>query len=352
MKIYHYPLVTILLFFSLSIFTQTIQLERKMPTVEQYGTTLALGFAGGLNSPQFNEADLNNDGRNDLFLFDRVGNIAIAMRRKSDGTFALSQRLIQHFPDMEEWVLLRDYNGDGAMDIFTYNRDQASGIKVFRGFYGSDNLLNFERVSFDYLLDIIPVATPTGGVTQLYVSDIDYPSISDVDCDGDLDILTFNIGGGLIEYFQNQSIENGYGLDSLQYELATNCYGGIYESGISESLSLSSSSGDCAEGFVGGDDTVEDRHVGSTLLSLDEDGDGDEDLILGDLSFPNLNMSTNAGSCGNAWMNEQDLNFPSYDLAVDLPIFPAAFYVDIDGDNIRDLVAAPNPGNNGIDHEN
>lgn len=352
MNAYHYILLTAFSFLSFSINAQTIQLDRKMPTVEQFGEIATLAFSGGLNSPQFNEVDFNNDGLDDLFIFDRVGDVPLAFLRRADGSLSLNQEMISNFPEMEAWVILRDYNNDGVMDIFTYNREEASGVKVYTGAYDSDNLLTFERFSFDYQLDIIPVATPTGGITQLYVSDIDYPSISDIDCDGDLDILTFNIGGGVIEYFQNRSIENGYGLDSLQFVLATNCYGGIYESGISESLSLSSSLGECAEGFSDGDN-VEERHVGSTLLSIDEDGDGDQDLILGDLSFPNLNLSTNASSCtGEAWMNEQDINFPSYDLAVDLPIFPAAYYVDIDGDNIRDLIAAPNPGNNGIDHEN
>ncbi len=344
------------LFFSLFLYAipsgtaQNINFERRFPTVTQNGSPSSLGFTGGLNSPQFSTVDLNNDGQKDLFAFDRVGDVAMGFTKDSNGKWQLRPDLLVNFPAFDSWVLLRDYNNDGIEDIFTYNRNVASGVQVYTGSYSPEGIIDFERFYFDNELNIIFVPTPGGADTQLYISNIDYPNIADVDCDGDLDILTFNISGGFLELYTNLSVENGYGADSLIFVLADNCYGGIYESGLSPELDLASSAGECASGIVSGE--IEDRHVGSTVLTFDEDGDGDHDLVLGDLSFSSLTMATNGNNCSDAWMTSQDINFPSYDVPAYLPLFPASFFLDIDGDNKRDLVVASNEDNIGIDHKN
>jgi hypothetical protein len=329
---------------------QTISLERGSPPLSEGGIARTLAFAGGLNSPQFSQADLNNDGQQDLFVFDRVGNVPLAFLRRADGSFDFRPEVLRNFPEVEGWILLRDYNGDDIADIFAYQGDPVSSVQVFRGSYGPEGMLNFSPFPFGRQPNVIHIPVPgSPRPTQLYVSEIDIPDINDVDYDGDLDILTFNFAGGYLEYYQNQSVERGYGTDSLIYELVDNCWGGLYESGISTELNLATSPGECASNFgseVGG------RHAGSTVLTLDNDGDGDRDLLLGDLSFANLNLSTNGGSRTEAWMNAQDVTFPSYDTPVDLPIFPAPFYVDVDGDGVRDLVVGTNQDPNGIDHEN
>ncbi len=53
--------------------------------VEHYTNNLPFAWLGGLNNPQFSEADLNNDLINDLFVFDRNGNQVIALL--NSGTF-------------------------------------------------------------------------------------------------------------------------------------------------------------------------------------------------------------------------------------------------------------------------
>lgn len=342
--------VFILLFLLPNMDAQNINFERSFPTVTQNGNASSLGFVGGLNSPQFSMVDFNNDGQKDLFVFDRVGNVAMAFAKDSNNKWRLRPEFLVNFPDFDSWVLLRDYNNDGIEDIFTYNRNMASGVKVFTGSYSPEGIIDFERFTFPNALDIIFIPTSGGAETQLYISNIDYPDVEDVDCDGDLDILTFNISGGFLELYTNLSVENGYGADSLIFILGDNCYGGIYESGLSPELDLAASANECASGINTGE--VENRHVGSTVLTLDEDGDGDKDLILGDLSFSSLTMATNGNNCDDAWMTAQDINFPSYDVSAYLPLFPAAFYQDIDGDNKRDLIVASNEDNIGIDHKN
>ncbi len=316
------------------------------------GITLRNPLAGGLNSPQLSEVDLNNDGKQDLFIFDRVGNKVLTFLNEGaagESNYVFAPEFIDQFPIMEEWVLLRDYNKDGIVDIFAYSDQQVDGVMVYTGYYDNDKIA-FTRFNFDAPLNIIFIPTQTGGMTQLYVSTIDYPAVDDMDCDGDLDILTFSLGGGNIDLFCNQSVELGYGTDSLIFELCENCWGGIYESGISTVVDLADSPGDCFNGLQS-DEDLEFRHAGSTILTFDGDNDGDKEAILGDLSFTNLNYLINGGSCDQAWIVDQDEAFPSYDQSFDSPIFPASFYLDLNNDGKKDLVGAVNARRNAEDDE-
>ncbi len=90
---------------------------------------------------------------------------------------------------------------------------------------------------------------------------------------------------------------------------------------------------------------VDDRdgaHPGSTVMIYDQDGDGDMEIALGDVSFNCMNMMTNGGTKDVAWMSAQDDHFPVYDTPVDIPTFPGGYYLDLDNDGKRDMVVAPN----------
>ncbi len=319
--------------------------ERFNLKVVENGNDLSLAMVGGLNAPQYSAVDLNNNGTLDLLIFDRRGNVVLPFinngtPNETDYTFA--PQYINNFPDLYEWVALRDYDCDGVMDIFSYSANIGiDGIVVFKGYYENDEI-KFEPIIFsDWIANILSYELSNGTRTQIYVSKEDYPAFDDIDGDGDLDILTFSVGGGYVLYYQNQSVELGYEKDSLIYDLVDNCWGGFYESGLSEAISLSIDANECSSGFQGG---AEIRHAGSTLLTLDNDADGDKELLLGDISFTNITMLMNGGNTDNAWMTVQDTFFPSYNLPVDLPIFPSAFYIDMDNDNVKDLVVSPNNG--------
>ena len=65
------------------------------------------------------------------------------------------------------------------------------------------------------------------------------------------------------------------------------------------------------------------------------------DVLLGDISYPNLVALTNGGTVNSSNMVAVDEAFPSYDIPVELPIFPAPFQLDVDGDGLRDLLVCP-----------
>ena len=309
-------------------------------------TPLKYALAGGLNNPQYSDIDLNNDGKKDLFVFDQKGNVVLTFLNGGTANtidYTYAPEYIDNFPRMINWALLRDYNCDGVEDIFTYSTVPGIfGVEVYRGFY-TDNEIDFEKVLFPgHAFDNLFYPNPINGLnTNIIITGEDVPAIDDLEMDGDLDILTFNPGGGYIEHFENKSADLGYGCDSLIFELVDECWGRFFESGINEFVDLSPQSDSCVnkDDFIGRSGGL---HVGSTLLTIDMDADYDKDLILGDLSFHNLNLLINGLNTDTSLMISQDVNFPSNSIPVDLKTFPSAYYVDIDNDVVKDLLVTPN----------
>lgn len=317
------------------------------------GQELPNALAGGLNNPQLSEVDFNNDGIMDLFVFDRQGNVILPFLH--DGVpgsphYTYAPEYTAGFPPLSNWVLLRDFNGDGIADLFAYsNVPGIDGIMVWRGYYDEQDRIAFRQVMFPNPYRLIYFPLPNGSSTQLFVTRIDYPAVVDVDGDGDLDILTFGVAGGYMEYYANRSIEMGLGTDTLVYRLASTCWGGFYESGFTEAVDLAAAPGQCFSPLLPEDGPIETRHAGSTILAFDANGNGVKDLVLGDISFNNLNFLSNGGTPSLAWFTNQDNFFPSYDVPVSLPVFPVAFLIDLDRDGKKDLAVAPNASSSSED---
>jgi len=308
---------------------------------------------GGLNAPQICKVDLNNNGTDDLFIFDRTGDVVLTFINEGTANevdYQYNPYYIRNFPRIANWALLRDFNNDGAMDIYAYSDVPGiDGVLVYEGYYQSDEL-HFKRFNFyDSPKHLIYFDLPTGGMTQLYVSTEDYPEVTDVNYDGDLDFVTFGNGGGYIHYYENQSVELGYGTDSLIYGLVTTCFGGAYESGLTGCLDLSGSIDTCYTGLLGSGD---DRHAGSTLLMFDNDNDNDKELWLGDVNTPTVVMLTNGGNNQSTWWTDQDCNFPTSNVSAQVYNFPANFHLDVDNDGKNDFIVAPNADKNSEDDQN
>lgn len=307
--------------------------------VERNGITLREPWAGGMNSPQFSMVDLNNDGIKDLFVFDRVGDKVMTFLNRgnaSDTTFYYAPQYEELFPpELNNWALIRDYNNDGIPDIFTHG---SAGIKVYKGRM-VNNLLHFDVVS-DLLLYNDGVYN-----VNIYTNIDDIPVITDVNHDGDLDVLTYGIFGSAIEYYENQTVEHAgdphYAADSLKYVDVTYCWGNFTEAALTNSINLHAS---CKGG--GHDSTIINtggaRHSGSTIYNFDYGHDGDVDLLIGDISYSNLVFVKNCGDSTFADICEWDSIFPVCDTPVIMPIFPAAFGVDANNDGLEDLLISPN----------
>lgn len=313
--------------------------------VNQNNQVLTNAWAGGLFCPQFSQIDLNEDGKKDLFVFDR-SNDKISCFLNEGGTgeinYVYTSKYNSVFPKLSRWALLRDYNGDGLEDIFTCN-DTLSGISVYKN--TSDNgVISFhlESVSLNALYGSFE--------SGIYMIGSDIPAILDLDGDSDLDILLFETGpfvGDGVYYFKNQSQEKYHHSDSLDYKREKQCWGRFREAPNNCNVFLDDTNGACKNGNRPAPVDQEQNgfrnnaHAGSSVLVFDANGDGLYDLLAGDIGCSQIYLVKNDGNNEDAHMFGVTNNFPP-DIPIDIPIFPATFFMDINNDGIKDLLAAPN----------
>jgi len=347
MKIFNFTFPFILFCLPMALSGQNF--DRIDIPVYQNNKQLLLPYTGGLKAGQFSNIDLNQDGIKDLFVFDRNGDqvlpfIKIGLPGSLEYRFA--PEYISVFPEMRNWALLVDFNQDGVEDIFCSSGVYPGSMEAWKGNRDSNGRLTFKRLTFNYGIPEILQFPISNGYTQIYVSSIDLPAVADADGDGDMDIISFEADGSFASFYKNVSVEENLGIDSLKYVRADICWGKFAENQFNEDINLSSDAFSCASGFTGGGNSGV-RHSGSSLTLFDSDGDGDMDLVIGDLASSKLKRLFNGGTKQTAHMTSLETNFPAEDIAVDLDVFLAAYYVDVDGDNKRDLIVTPNDINSG-----
>lgn len=301
-------------------------------------------FSGGMNNPQFSTIDYDFDGDEDVFIFDRSSNhIKLYENREDNGVrkYQYVYNAKKYFPtNLTYRVALVDYDQDGKKDMFVAT---VGGTKVYKNIGNITNGLVWQEVypilNSKYFQD----------VSNLYISNTDIPAYTDVDNDGDIDILTYHISGQRMEYHQNQSMEMYGHADSLIFELKNECWGHFMEGAHSFAIQLSPDVAPCN----GVTDIInpksgELRHSGGTVLALDYDNNGVKDLILGNISYRNLNLLINGGTAvnSNSGMISQDVYFPSNSVRANVLSFAASFWEDVDFDGVKDLLVTPNDKNN------
>lgn len=312
-------------------------------TITVNGNPLPNGLAGGLNFPIFSEIDLNSDGIKDLFAIDRSGNINTRITTFiNQGTanavdYKYAPYYRQFFPDLFDWALLVDYNCDGKEDIFTYT---PGGMKVYKNDYNSASGLKFLKVT-----DLLHSTYYSPPPVNLWVSPVNLPAFADIDNDGDMDILTFGLGGFQVEYHINKSMDLYGHCDSLIFELGTACWGHFTLNSFSNSATLGVS---CPFKPVAPPEEIVSKnnlHGGSSILAIDLDNDTVKDMVMGDLLGNNLLALFNGGTLSFAEMNDQDTMYPP-SFPTNITTYPVPMYLDVDNDGIKDLIVSPHNLNN------
>ncbi len=318
-----------------------------IPVLEN-GYLLKMPWANGINFANVSSADLNFDNKKDLVLFDRLDNFGngrfrcfINAGNPGELKYTADPFLSYYFPQSSDWAILKDFNGDGHADIFC---SIASAIRVYK------NTSVPPHLSFAlYKSALISNYYPQGpnGISALYVNPVAVPGIVDVDGDGDLDVLTFSATGFLIQWHKNLSMEKYGTKDSLEFELAEECWGKVAESNCTASLSYSyctqSKPGFTTQPLSSG----KEMHSGSCLTCFDSDGDADLDLIIGDILCKTPQYMHNVGTSASALFGDTTKMYPNYPsknntTQPSMNSFPCAYIVDADNDSKNDLIVAPN----------
>lgn len=309
---------------------------------------LPRAFVGGLNNPVVAEADFNLDGRNELVVLDIAGETPMVFSWNTQlGQFLYDEQYLDRIPaEVNGWIITRDYNYDGLPDLFC-NSDIPGipGIIIFKGVQEDDGL-HWEKVPLNS--GRYPVLNYQSGnnFTNLYVNPGDLPGIADVDQDGDLDILSYDVGGTVIYYYQNMTKEEGVGYDALPFHLTEQCWGKVEEAGLSSDMILSKDTFNCPSSVQ--EPVLEKRHSGSAILPFDPDGDGDMDLLVGDVGSNFISYLRNHRTRGTDFMDFLEPQFPAASgHAVDLFIFPFPMQADVDMDGNEDLLFCTGDINNG-----
>jgi hypothetical protein len=315
--------------------------------VIQWSNTIKYPFAGGFNNPQFSTIDLNGDGIEDLFVFERSTNKVYTFLNTGvagQPSYVYAPQYRKCFPaGLSGWVLLRDYNCDGKKDIFT---SQNLSFAVYRNDYSVSNGLKFTLVK-------------TFDATFCYIINADIPAIADMDNDGDLDILSFDPTGVYMSYYKNLSIDSFGTCDSLTFIHAEHCWGSFSEDFFTCSIYLADSTSPCRmhtaplpfspspplpppEADGEWENGRRGEHPGNTTLALDLNGDGKKELIIGPQVCTNAIMLTNDSVPVLDSMIAENTHYPDTVHPIQFSLFAGTYYEDVNNDGHKDLLAAPN----------
>jgi hypothetical protein len=237
------------------------------------------------------------------------------------------------------WAFMYDYNFDGFSDLFSVSR-MNSGIIQYKGDYGVNGY------SFTCVDSAIHYTYGAGQTANILASSNLVPDFNDIDNDGDMDIIgQTTTCVGTYAYYRNNVQEDQLPFDSLNsYTLVTNQWGrfalrgGGYNYVRVEHFHDTSCAGPPSPlqlwdptDLARKDDTY------SSVKTIDLDGDGDKDALIGDSQAINLLAVYNGGDSAFADMVTQDTLYPT-NQPVSMKSFTGSSYVDVDNDGKRDLL--------------
>ncbi len=308
----------------------SFQWDSTVPVTMQ-GKMFLNPWAGGLNNAQFSKMQLNDDGIEDLVVFERSShsvNTFLAVPQATGLQWKHAPEYETRFPtDMLHWMLLVDFDQDGRKDLFTSTN---GGIRVFKNIPSANG--------FAWSLIANPLLTQGfSGNINLYVQSTDLPAIADIDDDGDIDILTFDFTGTSVELHQNLSKEQKSNNPFVFKKMTTN-WGRFSATSFCDQYNFNLPPADAA---LQNSSNARIAHAGNALWIGDLNGDGKKDVLHGHVACDNVVMLTNVGGNGMATLiGSAKSSFPAV-TPINFPVFPSPYLEDIDGDSQKDLIASP-----------
>ena len=317
--------------------------------------TLLNPFTGGLNNATFFNIDINGDGIQDLYVFDREAGENQFLLFQGINTKSISYRYAPQyhyqFPQsVHLWVELADYNKDGLPDLFTSTSVFGSytNIKVYKNTSYPDHSTGNYINQFTKVADPLYFTTDTGSHQLINISTASNPQFVDIDKDGYLDILGFDENLIAPQYFRNK----GKGIDSLSFWYTKECWGYFNEQ--TQHLYTPWNCERDKKGVPVWTGTYDPKykssgHFYNSMCAFDVDCDGDIDLLLGDGLNDSLAFLQNGNINGNhSYHKDTIINISSTHNNNDYPVYapsviatmPTASWLDINHDTLNDLIVA------------
>jgi hypothetical protein len=302
------------------------QTDHKGQTIEY-----TFPFLGGLNAPRPQFVDIDGDGDLDLFLQERADELMFFENVGTGETYEfqwVTDRYRQL--DVGNWFKFVDLDTDGDPDLFA-----ESPFSLIR-------YLQFESDEDQFVVVTDTLRDTQGNLIFFDVSST--PDLTDIDCDGDLDLF---IGRqtGTISHYDNTGIDAA---GAPRFQFITDQFEGITIIGESPAQLTRIDSGRPTS------------HGSNALTFVDYDADEDTDLFWGDFFEPSIVLLENIGTC-----TDPDISITTRRFPAPVPLLSAGFnvprFADIDTDGDFDLfvgilgdafLTGPNSGANFYFYEN
>lgn len=300
-------LIAVVLFTASALEAQSFRREIDGIPVTTSGAAAAQPFAGGINTPNHQFVDIDGDGDFDLFILDNDGYVDFYRNR---GTAASPRFVLEPgsavLPSFMSFFLFADLNGDGKIDLVT--DDSSSGMK----YYENDGT----REVPTFVLKASPMRDDSGN--PMFAGFASVPAFADIDGDSLPDFFSNNSADGSINYYSNVGTKT-----KPQFRFITSSYQGITIIGDS-----------C---YRGGTVPAKRSDHGAGAYGFgDADGNGTQDLLIGDLFSTRIFYLSNQGTARAAQLHCTPGPFPP-DGSLLTDGFNQPTLVDIDADGDLDL---------------
>ena len=280
-------------------------------TITMNGESMQL--TGGINRPEPQFIDWNNDGVLDCFINDRDGRLqyweGLADWQFGDRPmFTMVTKFFQYI-EVGTWFNFNDFDDDGDFDLLC-NNPGTDRVSYYANVNGALELVNAELL--------------TASGLPVYGGQIVIPTVADINDDGIFDYFVGDVSGR-IAYYVGQEMNQ----ESPVFELVTDFF---------QNIQIVWTPG---------------RHGANSIFFYDLDNDSDLDLVWGDFYQPSLFFLENYGNSNNPIFIDSLMvtSFPQAGM-VETAGFNVPRLVDFEPDGKVDLVVGVLSGAYGTDYIN
>ena len=290
--------------------------------VQIAGNPLIQPWTGGMSHMHFAEIDLDFDGVEDLLALDRMGNRPMVFLRKGapgNITYEYSYEISQKIPELRGFVITADINCDGRKDLFTGN--MFAGILLYLNTSTPGNLQFTKNPNGDFLFSQFGTISST-----IFNNPLSIPIITDLDGDNRLEIINQSVFEDRFE------LHKAVQPCTTHFQQIKLCWGGFVKNDLFLSLRLMTCSINSLYENIDLNEKVQHLGaVNAALMDLTGNGRLDMVMSEEDYPTLTAIYNTGANNI-DAWMTSQDTTFPTgSSIVLPYSPSPVFIDIDMDG---------------------